>query len=154
MSVQQEADLGTRIRLGHAGFLAAAASRDASTLRSEPAVGEWSVRDIAGHLADWATELLVVAQHGLGQGPAPAGHPILDGEAYNQEHAAMHQDESWDAARARLDDIMEQAAVLADSLTPEQLDTPVQMPWDDASTVRQALGAIAGHHAEHAGELA
>jgi hypothetical protein len=122
---------------------------DHEILESEPAVGTWNARDVTGHLDDWAKEMLAALEHVLG-GPQPANHPITDGEAFNQEHAAQHMQESFATAFANLDATIDAAADFARRITPEQAELPVAPPWGGAVTVGDLLNSIVNHHNEHA----
>ena len=65
------AALRERLMRAHADFLAVVEGVGTSVLECEAAVGEWSARDVASHLADWNEEILLAAEHLLGA-PRPA----------------------------------------------------------------------------------
>jgi hypothetical protein len=146
-------DLSGRIRQAHERFGRAVAGLPAEVLEREPAVGTWTARDVAGNLADWANELIIAAECCLGTVARPDYFPITDNQGYNDDHAALHADESWGTVRATLDATIERAAALADSLSPEQLAAPAEAPWGSRTTLERVFLAICGHHDEHSEEL-
>lgn len=64
------------------------------------AVGEWSVKDVMGHLAFWDEQALVAAERQLaGQAPAK----VVDWQAMNEREAAARADRSAAEQRAELE---------------------------------------------------
>jgi hypothetical protein len=126
------------------------AGLDDATLESEPAIGEWTVREIAGHLADWIDEILRAAETALSGGQVN----VVDGEAFNLAGVARHADESWVETRLRLENAISEAIALVSRVEPGQLDLPTTLPWGGAGTLERLLGGVVGHHVEHIEELA
>jgi hypothetical protein len=151
--MQTAGELSTRIRQAQQRFDQAVEGLAPDVLEREPAVGTWSVRDVAGNLSDWANELIVAAECCLGIRERPEYFPIDDNQAYNEDHAALHVDESWGTVHATLASTMDRAATLAASLSPEQLAGVAEAPWGGETTLERVFLAICGHHDEHAAEL-
>ena len=126
------------------------AGLDDAALETEPAVGDWTVREVAGHLADWIDEILRSADTALSGGHVN----VVDGEAFNLAGVAQHAEESWADARLRLDNAISEAIALISRLEPGQLELPTAFPWGGAGTLERLLGGVVGHHAEHIEELA
>lgn len=121
-----------------------------AALASEPAVGDWTVREVAGHLADWIDEILRCADIALSGGQVD----VVDGEAFNLAGVARHADESWAETRLRLDNAISEAIALVSRLEPGQLELTTALPWGGAGTLERLLGGVVGHHVEHIEELA
>ena len=66
----------------HERFHALLAGIDQKTLETEPALGDWPVRDLVAHLTGWIDALLATADYGLG-GPPPQHVTITDFDAFN-----------------------------------------------------------------------
>jgi hypothetical protein len=143
--------LQARLRRANAGFLGVLEGLDAATLERAPAVGAWSARDVAAHLADWNEEILLAAEHLLG-GPKPGHHPIVDHDAFNAARAALHRDEPWASARARLEDTVARAIALSARFA-DRLEEPVEHPWNNHGTIRDLFHGVCGHQEEHRDEL-
>ncbi len=93
-------DVGPKILLQHAlntGRSALMALMDvvpAEQRESEPVTGEWTLKDVAGHIADW-DEIVVKATLAMEANQRIAWEPIDYGEAWNQSHAAARRAQSW-----------------------------------------------------------
>jgi hypothetical protein len=143
--------LQARLRRAQAQFLDAIDGLDTTVLERAPAVGPWSARDLAAHLADWNEEILLAAEHLLGA-PKPGHHPIVDVQAFNDAHAALHRDEPWPSALARLEDTVARAIALSERFA-DRLEEPVEHPWNNHGTIRDLFHGVCGHQEEHRDEL-
>ena len=143
--------LRERLRRAHADFLAAVEGLDRAVLEGAPAVGTWSARDVAAHVADWNEEILLAAEHLLGA-PKPAHHPIVEIDDFNAARAARYRAEPWSAARARLDRSVERAIELSDRFA-DRLEEPTEHPWNNRGTIRDLFHGVCGHEEEHTEEL-
>lgn len=122
---------------------------DRETLETAPMCGEWSARDLVGHLLDWQTVLLAAARYALG-GPRPIDVPIEDGQAFNTTRAAARKRERWPETKADFDASLDDALAWLNRLTPEQLATSADYPWGEpGGTVATLLDVIPEHIAEH-----
>lgn len=133
-------------------FDAAVEGVDVRELETTKVCGIWTTRDVAGHLADWNTELLAAAEHDLG-GPTPAEQPIEDGEAFNMSHAEARMGDSWQTAKTDLDSSVQRAADLAARLTPDDLAVPAFFPWGGNSAVSDLFSVIVDHMGEHTSQV-
>ena len=78
-------------------LLAAAALMPAGERESRPVCGEWTLKDVLGHVADWEW----VCVDGLRQ--MAAGRPPrmdYDVDAWNREHVEARRDQPWEAVWA------------------------------------------------------
>lgn len=145
-------DLVALTREQHARFEAAIAGLDDATMENEPVCGIWSIRDIAGHLDAWANEIIGAAAGALGE-PFTPDPLVVDGEAFNQAHAARRATDSWATAKARLDATIERTIALIERTTPRQREHLVDYPWGGSGSLGGLLSGVAGHHAEHVAEI-
>jgi hypothetical protein len=140
-----------RLRQSHADFEGALEGLDAATLEAEPAVGDWSARDVVAHLTDWNGEIFLAAEHLLG-GPRPPHHPIAELEVYNRAKALQYRSEPWERAKSRLDASVAHAIDLAGRFA-DRLDEPTEHPWNNRGTIRDLFHGVCGHQEEHTAEL-
>ena len=133
-------------------FDQAVAGFEPVVLETDPAVGSWSARDVAGHLADWNQEILDAAEHILG-GPRPRHQPITHGQSYNTMRVAVRGIDPWDVAAADLQASVERVAALLDRLEPEQLRAIGPYPWGEIGTVEHLIAGLIKHVDEHAAAI-
>jgi len=130
-------------------LLAATALVPAEERESRLVCGEWTLKDVLGHIADW--EWLCV--EGLRQ--MAAGHPLQvdydgDEEAWNKAHAAARRDQPWQAVWA---DFQAARRVLLDVLEGMcQADLTRSFPnqWGSESTPYHWVCSWLTHDREHA----
>lgn len=145
--------LRTALGAAYERFLAAVDGFEPVVLETDPAVGSWSARDVAGHLADWTGETLDAVEHILG-GPRPRGQPITHGQSYNAMRAAVRGIDPWPAAAADLAAAVERAQALIDRLEPEQLRAIGPYPRGEIGSVERLLEGLIAHVDEHGAALA
>ena len=129
-------------------FEAAVTGVEPHSLETEPVCGEWPVRVIAWHLADWIDEMLAAAQASL-DGGLVKGHPITDFDGFNQAHVAKGENASWAESAARLQQAVERATAFANGLDDAQLELPAVIPWGGEGTAARVLAGIPWHHGVH-----
>lgn len=141
-------DLRRAILDEHERYLATIAGLDQQTLDTEPALGDWPVRDLTAHLTDWIDTLLATAAWGLG-GPPPAQTTINDFDAFNAANVAAAREKAWPAVIADLDAAVTRAATEVGDLTEDQLATEMDFPWGQRGAISRLLAIIPHHHHEH-----
>jgi hypothetical protein len=129
-------------------FELAVAGIEPRALETVPVCGEWPVRVIAWHLADWIDEILAAGQAALDGGQVD-GHPITDFDAFNEAHVAKGENASWAESAARLQQAVERATAFASNLDDAQLDLPAVFPWGGEGTAARVLAGIPWHHGVH-----
>jgi hypothetical protein len=70
----------------------------------------------------------------------------------NEAHAALHRDEPWASALARLEDTIDRAIALSERFA-DRLEEPVEHPWNNHGTIRDLFHGVCGHQEEHRDEL-
>jgi hypothetical protein len=141
------------VEAAHERIAAVVGDLDAKVLETEPALGAWSSRDVAGHLADWQFETLDAAEHILG-GPRPRFQPIKDRSGYNMMRVALRGTDSWDLTWRDFEAAYARALEFLDRLSPEQLGRIGPFPSGEIGSLRNLLKReLAGHLTTHADEL-
>jgi uncharacterized damage-inducible protein DinB/predicted RNase H-like HicB family nuclease len=115
--------------------------------------GEWTARDVLGHLADWEW-FGVEGLRLMARGEAPLVEPVTNLDAWNREHVAARRNEPWDVV---LQDLHAARQALLDALQamePRLLGERMPFPWGGEGTAVDWLAVYPGHDREHAVELA
>ncbi len=134
-------------------FIALAALIPASERETRSVAGDWSLKQIVGHLCDYES-LGVIALQAVGAGAEPAyGPAIADFDRYNAERGAAWAGRSW-AEVWRVATATRRALLqLAESLPDEALARPFAAPWPALTTACGFLLDMAQHEREHADGL-
>jgi hypothetical protein len=141
------------IEEAHGRIVAVVGGLEPKVLETEPSLGAWSSRDVAGHLADWLYQTLDAAEHILG-GPKPRFHPIKDRSAYNMTEAAARGTDPWDPTWRDFEAAYERALEFVGRSTPAELDAIGPFPSGEIGSLRNLLKReLVGHLTEHANEL-
>lgn len=144
--------LRAEVARAHERFRALVEGYDPIVLETEPAVGSWSVRDVAGHLADWHRETLAAAEHILG-GPKPRYHPIKHRQSFNTMSAAVRGTEPWEATAADLAAARDSVLAFLDRLAPEQVRAIGPFPWGEVGRLQRLIQELIDHVDEHAAQI-
>jgi len=110
--------------------------------------GEWTVKDVIGHVSSWEETLLgPLGRYADGQ-PFEV-QVIEDYLAWNDEQAARKRNvplrEILDESAA----VRQELASAASRLSGEQWEQPELFPWGERGTLTQALSGLAAHEMEH-----
>ena len=130
-------------------LLAAAMLVPTGERTSRTVCGEWTLKDVFGHVADW--EWYGAAGLGqMGDGCPPDPEPIGSIESWNCSHALKRHDQSWDviwddlfAARTALSTALE-------GLSEDSVQHRYAFPWGGEGTPLQWSGIFVEHDREHA----
>lgn len=118
-----------------------------------PVCGEWTVKDVLGHVADWEW----VGVEGLrlmARGGSPLVEVVRDLDAWNREHVAARRNQPWEGV---LEDLHAARQALLDALQaiePSLLGQRFPFPWGGEGTPADWLAVYPGHDREHAAEVA
>lgn len=146
------AELRESIISTHARFTDAFQHLDDEVLETEPALGIWPVREVAGHLAAWNLLMLAVAREAVAGQPASVP-PITDFDGFNAESAQRTSQMSWAEVTDELGSTIDSAVALVDGLSDEQLEITCTYPWGQSGALPGLLHGIFGHEQEHIDEL-
>lgn len=121
----------------------------ASQRESLPVTGTWTLRDIAGHIADW-DELVVEATMAMEANQRIAWEQIDYGEGWNQFHAAARSDQSWQRAFRNFVDVRGTVVTeLAERVMEPDLARLLPSPWSGQMTWYVCLAIPCRHDMEH-----
>ena len=117
-----------------------------------PVCGEWTARDVLGHVADWEW-VGVEGLRLLAQAKSPLVELVTDVDAWNREHVAARRDQVWETV---LEDLHAARQALVDAL--ESIDLSLlgrrfSFPWGGEGMPVAWLAVYPGHDREHAREL-
>lgn len=116
---------------------------------SRPVYGEWTVRDVLGHVADWEQFALECLQAGemLSMG--------YDGEVqqWNEAHAATRRDQSWAEAWHDYKEVRQTLLALLREQEEAGLAHLVPNPWGRNTSVYRFAHWFLEHEREHAAGL-
>ena len=144
----KQAELERAILEGQNRFDAMVRGTDPGLLETEPVCGEWPVKTVAWHLADWIEEMLVAGRAAV-DGVLVKGHPLSDIDAFNAERVAQGEGASWAESSARLHRMVERSIAFVSGLDDGQLELPAVFPWGGEGTLARVMAGIPWHHGVH-----
>ncbi|MGD1996287.1 MAG: type II toxin-antitoxin system HicB family antitoxin [Anaerolineae bacterium] len=116
---------------------------------SHAVCGEWTLRDVVGHVADWEWVAVEGLRHRI-EGRPLRVERVTDIEAWNWEHVEARRDQRWGdvsddlrAAREALLEIMEKVSQV-------DLTRSFTFPWGPSGTLYQWVRIFVAHDREHA----
>jgi hypothetical protein len=130
-------------------FLAATGLVRAKERASRRVCGEWTLKDLLGHLADWER----VGAEGLREmaaGRAPDVDPVADIDAWNRRHAEIRRGQPWQDVRADLDSARVRLLRPLKAISQEKLARSYPFPWGPEGTANEWVCAFISHDREHA----
>lgn len=118
-------------------------------------VGDWSINEMVGHVADWEQLMLQAARHILDETqPAVEVPPHYDTETHNAVLAAARADKSWPENHRYLRLTQQAVDELVSQLTPEDWAKRGPYPWlNDQGNLAELITHIAGHYLDHTPDL-
>lgn len=119
----------------------------------DPVCGEWALKDVLGHLADWEW-FGIDGLRLMNRGEPPLVEPIEDIDAWNRAHAAARRGQPWEVALADLHAAREALLDALQALAPCFLGQKYPFPWGGEGTPVDWLAVYPAHDREHAEELA
>jgi hypothetical protein len=134
-------------------FLSLAALIPRDERETRLVVGEWTLKQVIGHLSDYE-RLGVLALRAVAAGGEP-DYPgtIPTGDAFNAERGAVWTAQPWDEAWAHYAATRRALLLAADGLPDAALAKPFTAPWLKATSACGYLLDMAQHEREHADDL-
>jgi len=116
---------------------------------SLPVTGEWTLKDVAGHIADW-DEIVVEATLAMEANQRITWEPIDYGEAWNQSHAAARRTQSWAHVWQNFLDVRGTVVTeLAERVMEPDLGRLLPSPWGGEMSFYVCLAIPCRHDMEH-----
>ncbi len=135
-----------------ADFLAVVDRLSEADALTPNAVGEWAIKDVVGHVIDWAWRMLKAAQH-IHDPSLPEVPPVSDTlgeEKWNEILAARRKGQSWADTRHDLTEVAAATNQFVASLLPGDWSLRGPYPWpNDQGTLAELLQHLTEHYAEH-----
>jgi hypothetical protein len=147
-----KAVLSAALDAARQGLLTAVALVPPEERNSRRVCGEWTVKDVVGHVADWGF-VGVEGLRDMAAGRKPRCEHILDIESWNQAHAAERRYELWADAWADLQGVRERLASVLEGMSEEALARSYRFPWGPEGTAYQWVRVFVSHDREHAQDL-
>jgi uncharacterized protein (TIGR03083 family) len=150
-----EGDTGPRAALSMAldaareELLAAAALIPPDQRTSRCVCGEWTLKDVVGHLADWE-RVGLVGLRDMAAGCAPQCEHISDIESWNQAHAEARRDEPWEDTWADLQEARNGLVSILGEMSEKALARRYRFPWGPQGTAYQWVRVFVSHDRAHA----
>lgn len=124
-----------------------------SQRESLPVTGTWTLRDVAGHLADWDA-LVVEATMAMEANQRITWEQIDYGEGWNQFHAAARSDQSWQRVFRDFVDVRGTVVTeLAERVMEPDLGRRLPSPWGGQMSWYVCLAIPCRHDMEHVAAL-
>jgi uncharacterized damage-inducible protein DinB/predicted RNase H-like HicB family nuclease len=118
-----------------------------------PVCGDWTAKDVLGHLADW--EWVGVEGLRLMAGGQPPGVELVtDLDVWNREHVAARRGQPWEVVLQDMHDARQALLHALNAVQPGLLGQPFPFPWGGDGTPADWLAVYPVHDREHAAELA
>jgi uncharacterized damage-inducible protein DinB/predicted RNase H-like HicB family nuclease len=140
------------LQAGREELLAAAALVPAGERASRPVCGEWTLKDVLGHVADWEW-LDVEGLRQMADGHAPQVELVGDREAWNQVHVKARRDQPWEAVWAGFQAAHQALVEVLRGMSQDNLSRPFPGVWEPETTPYAWALVILRHHRGHAKNL-
>jgi uncharacterized damage-inducible protein DinB len=115
--------------------------------------GEWTIKDVLGHIASWDKTCLEPLQRYANGEPFQV-EVIEDYLAWNDDQAAAKRDLPLDVVLDELAITRQELIAVAASLSAKQWERQISFPWGGEGTVAQVLDGLSGHEMGHARTIA
>lgn len=135
-------------------LLAAAAMVPPAARTTEAVHGQWTLKDLLGHVADWELWVLdAVRQMVEGQAPEVPGFESI--QAWNEAHAAARQEQPWQQVWRDFRAGRYALRQLLDGMDQAALEQPYPAPWAEREVPAYAWLTVIllDHDLEHGHDL-
>ncbi len=114
-----------------------------------PVTGEWTLKDVVGHIADW-DEVVVEATLAMEANQRIKWEPIDYGEEWNQSHVAARRAQSWAHVWQNFIDVRGTVVTeLAERVMEPDLGRMLPSPWGGEMSFHTCLAISCRHDMEH-----
>ncbi|MGQ9494228.1 MAG: DinB family protein [Anaerolineae bacterium] len=114
--------------------------------------GEWTLKDVLGHIADWA-RLAVEGLQQMAAGGAPQVEPIQDIHAWNQSHVLARRDQPWEVVWNDVQAAYQELLKVLEGMSQSDLSREFPAPWQPAATPYDWASIILSHGRTHTESL-
>lgn len=121
-----------RLSMAHERAIRTIAGFDESFLGTEPIVGDWTIKDMLGHVVTWNDEFRRVIRDILQKDKQKSFSPVfqeIDFDEWNEERITEKRKWTWKRTRAELDRDYSEAVELIVRLKPNEFKKRGITPW-------------------------
>jgi len=139
------------IQKGRGEFEAALAKLSPEQMVAPGAMGEWSVKDILGHVGMWESRL-VTTLYAIERGATPPGlvHTQAEVDKINAESYAEQRDRPLERVLADFHAVHKQLLKRLDTVKESDLFDPKRFKWTEGEPLAKLVtGDTFEHYAEH-----
>jgi hypothetical protein len=118
------------------------------TINTKQVVGEWTIKDVLAHLADWEEHMLIWMQAGRSGDPVEHPDPGLtwkELKKFNQRVYERHCIQSLEEVMAYFHNVHKRFMTMVSDMPDEELFTPGKYSFLGKDTVYGWLGQYASH---------
>jgi uncharacterized damage-inducible protein DinB/predicted RNase H-like HicB family nuclease len=141
--------LSAALAAGRAELLAAAELVPAEERCTRPICGEWTLRDVLGHVADWE-QLGAEGLRLMAAGRQPDVEHVSDIEAWNRQHVDARRGQPWEQIHADLDASRQALEDALADVPQEDLGRSFTAPWGERCNPYSWVCVFLSHEREHA----
>jgi len=111
--------------------------------------GEWTLKDVLGHVADWEW-LGVDGLRQMAAGQPPQVEHVGDLDSWNQAHVEARRDQQWETVWADLHAARRTLLDVFEEMSQAELGRSFPFPWGPEGTPYQWISVYFRHDREHA----
>ena len=111
-------------------------------------VGEWSIKDVLAHLADWEAHMPIWVEAARRGDPVAEIEPGLNWSQFNEFNQRIyerHKEKSLEVVKAYFHEIHHQFMEMVDAMPEEEMLERKRYPFLDKGAIYDWLSAYAGH---------
>lgn len=140
------------LRAARDELLAAAALVPPAARAERLVCGEWTLKDVLGHVADWEW-VGVEGLRCMAAGRSPRVEHIESLNAWNQAHCEARRDQPWAEVWADLCAAREAMLKTLEGMGRDDLAQHFPFPWGSEGTAYKWAAIYLGHDVEHARDI-
>jgi uncharacterized damage-inducible protein DinB/predicted RNase H-like HicB family nuclease len=133
-------------------LLTAAALVPPEERTSRRVCGEWTLKDVLGHIADWEWLGVEGLRH-MAAGQPPQVEPVEDVDAWNRAHAEARREQPWDEVWADFHAARRALLAVLEGIDQADMGRLFSTPWVDQCTPYAWAFIHLAHDREHAEDL-
>jgi hypothetical protein len=133
-------------------LLAAPALIPAEERSSRLVCGEWTLKDVIGHITDWEW-IGAEGLRSMAAGRQPEVEDAGDLEAWNQAHYEARRDQPWDRLWGDFNGVHEELVKTLAGMGQAEMARSFRFPWGSTGTLYEWVAIWVGHDQEHATEV-
>jgi len=130
-------------------LLAAVALVPPEERASRPVCGEWTLKDVLGHVADWEWVGVEGLRH-MAAGRSPQVEHIESIDAWNRAHAEARRGKAWEDVGADLHAARDALLEILNGMSQADLARSFIFPWGSEGAAYQWVCVFLAHDREHA----